>query len=692
VGGARQTFLFRAEYFMLATKVVDRFGNWTKYSWSNDEFARLNTITSGVKGSTTPVQTITVHYDAYGHIDWAKDGTRTWTYEYQGNYDLKKVTLPDGSFWKFGLGALDEGPGGPVCDIDEQVPTNSEDYFWYCWAGGTPPEGSMDAAVVHPSGATITFHFENHFQYSATQPSTYTLGLKTKTITGAGLSDATWKFDHMLSRDEVKARVHDHQDPSWLVTDQINPDKSVVRRAYGLLSAQAMLVGELHGSLVPNAGGSGEITSSTTPWVAEALSHGAPGDGGTVPRFYRELQYTYPTDAEAEPSYKARVGIDPLGVVTYFAQSYASERRLPRKLSTIKQQGVTFKTEATGFDEFARPTTTTFSSQGNAGGDFSRTEQAAYKDDKLKWVVGLPLTVKDGETGETISEAGYDSTLLLPNSQKRFGILQQTMGYNADGTLAWVADGNTNKTTFSTWYRGVPKTITFPGAVTRKATVSAVGDIESVIDELGAETKYAYDQLGRLHTITFPTEGAVWSVPTTDFAYVDALEKGLPAGHWRQTTTVGNGRTTTYFDSRWNPVLTLTEDTMDSSSRSYVVKRFDSMGRETFTGYPLSDADLSSTMGLKGVTTEYDALGRVVRTKQDGDGTETFVTTTQYLSGFQTLVTNPRSKQTTTRYQVFGEPTTSAPVYIAAPEGVTTSIVRDDYGNPSSITRSGPEG
>lgn|GEM_PF-2584063 len=65
-------------------------------------------------------------------------------------------------------------------------------------------------------------------------------------------------------------------------------------------------------------------------------------------------------------------------------------------------------------------------------------------------------------------------------------------------------------------------------------------------------------------------------------------------------------------------------------------------------------------------------------------------TTTQYLSGFQTKVTNPRGKPTITSYLTYDEPSTAWPVSIVAPGWETTSITRDAFGKPLTLTRSGP--
>ncbi|MDZ4327931.1 MAG: RHS repeat-associated core domain-containing protein [Pseudomonas sp.] len=163
---------------------------------------------------------------------------------------------------------------------------------------------------------------------------------------------------------------------------------------------------------------------------------------------------------------------------------------------------------------------------------------------------------------------------------------------------------------------------------------------------------------------------------------------GLPIGHWRHTESTGSYKKTTYFDGRFRPLLTPEEDTANAASKRYTTRAFDHDNRETFSSYP--EASATSTTSLtQGTHTTYDALGRVTSTSQN-DGPSAFVTTsTAYLSGFQTRTSNPRGQVTTVSYQAYDSPDTSAPVSIAGPDGVSTTIVRDGFGMPLSVTRSG---
>ena len=254
----------------------------------------------------------------------------------------------------------------------------------------------------------------------------------------------------------------------------------------------------------------------------------------------------------------------------------------------------------------------------------------------------------------------YDSSSALPKATYSFGFLQRTLGYNADGTLASVKDGLNNTIALSSWYRGVPQTISYPTAVQQSALVNGDGTIASTTDELGYTSSYSYDAMGRLKKVTYPTgdtnyggTAIAWNASNRTFAAVATAEYGLPAGHWTLTEQTGNGKTTTFFDAQWRPVLVLTQDSGNAASKSFVVNRYDTSGRVIFASYPVASLT-SITDTLTGMSTTYDALGRPTQVRQDSE-LGVLTTTTDYL-GFQTRVTNPRGYQTTTSFQVFDTP------------------------------------
>ncbi len=191
--------------------------------------------------------------------------------------------------------------------------------------------------------------------------------------------------------------------------------------------------------------------------------------------------------------------------------------------------------------------------------------------------------------------------------------------------------------------------------------------------------------MGRLKLIDRP---ALWTDTTYSFVPVQSTEFGLPIGHWRLTEATGTYKKSTYFDARFRPLLTREEDTANAATKRYTTRAFDHDNRETFASYPEASATSVTSLTL-GTRTTYDALGRVTSTAQDDEPSAFVTTRTDYLPGFQTRTTNPRGQATTLSFQAYDSPDTSAPISILGPDGVTTTIARDVFGMPLSVTRAG---
>jgi uncharacterized protein RhaS with RHS repeats len=165
----------------------------------------------------------------------------------------------------------------------------------------------------------------------------------------------------------------------------------------------------------------------------------------------------------------------------------------------------------------------------------------------------------------------------------------------------------------------------------------------------------------------------------------------MPTGHWRQTTHTGNARHVTIFDALRRPVVEQTLDLADvGGSMREVVKRYDAHGRLVFESDPMNTGGAAhyADAGLQGTHTTYDPLGRVTRVQQDSE-LGRLTTTTEYLSGGRTRTTDPRGNATTTTYRMLDAPDHTLPILIEHPEDVRTEIVRDVFGAPASMTRSG---
>jgi RHS repeat-associated protein len=348
---------------------------------------------------------------------------------------------------------------------------------------------------------------------------------------------------------------------------------------------------------------------------------------------------------------------------------------------------------------------------------YTRTDTITYSDNYILWVLGQEASSTNEDTGIVESKTTYNTATALPEKMYGPGTvalpgkLQQWLTYNSDGTVATAKDGNGNIITLSSWKRGIPQSIKYPatpeapaGAV-ESAVVNNMGLIDSVTDENGYKTCYTYDAMGRVATITYPSETVVgacdnsaWNITSQTFVpYATGAEYGIPAGHWKQIVSTGNARKVTYFDALWRPLVTDTYDNANiASTRSISVEAYDLNGHPAFQSYALSTLSNYGAV-VQGTRTTYDALDRVIQVEQDSELDAALgrplITTTEYLDGFQTRVTNPRGYQTLTpMYQAYDQPTYAWPRGINEPEGKFTEIYRDVFGKPTAVRRRNGDG
>ena len=362
------------------------------------------------------------------------------------------------------------------------------------------------------------------------------------------------------------------------------------------------------------------------------------------------------------------------------------------------KQGVEFVWEQLARDSYTMSTRVKrYSRVGETVRD-SRTEQTTYKHDVPKWVIGLVTSERNEELDFVTARTDYDATSLLPVTSywpypaTGTATAQQRMTYSASGVLATVRDGLNNTVTLSNWYRGVPGMVTYPDGKTQTAVIDNRGRITRVTDQNGFATNYAYDARGLLASIAHPTGDVVaWNATTLSFAKSTATEYGFPAGTWKRTVSTGTGHKTTWFDALWRPRMTREHDAADATgTQRFNAWVYDAAGRTQFVGYPRSTV-ASMASFTQGVDTEYDALDRVTATAQDSE-LGILTTTTEYLTDFVTRTTNPRLKQTLTRYQAFDDPSAAVPDLIDAPTGQRTEIRRNVLGMALWMRRNGTQG
>lgn len=638
--------MLTAEYWIVPSTVTDRFGNTVSYNWDSSDARKLNSIVA------SDGRRLDFSYSGSPIVTQISDGSRVWKYGYTSGY-LTSVQLPDGSGWSYNLGALEKS-------VSYSVSPSS------CESVGTPNSSVYTGTISHPSGATGTFQMGsvNHGRakvpkvclskggsptesYSQYPRYFAQLSLKSKQITGPGLAGLSWAYSYPTavgSWDNCTSncggtktvRVTDGQ---GRVTDH------TFGTVWSVNDGQLLTMAEGDGSTV--------LRTTTTTYAAWA-------DGGGQP-FPKEIGFS---DAEGD--------------------HFATEQFTPERERAITLQGVTFKWHANAYDAFARAIDVTKSS--TLG--YSRRELYGYQDFTNLWVLGRLNTVTDAANNQQMEGHWYD-TLARKTSDYEFGFWRGIYTYNADGTMATVTDGaqDAHKIKLTDYYRGVPRTITYPDARIKKSVVNGYGKITSLTDEAGYITNYAYDALGRLKQITYPNDTVSYSPTVVTFAQSTGSEYGVPAGHWVQRLTTGSLVEENYFDGLWRPIISRRYDSTNVAGTSrFTVRSFDEDGQPLFESYPM--ASLTTWAGqYAGTSTLRDALGRPYQILASSE-LGTLKATIDYLSGFKTRTTNPRSLATTVSYQAYDQPVDSWPVSLAGPL-YTNNITRNNYGNALIVTRSG---
>jgi YD repeat-containing protein len=682
--------LQRREFFLYPTKITDRFGNTVTYTWSTANPWRLLSIV----GSDNRTLTLTYSSSDANSIlvQSVSAGPRTWTYAYTGTVPdvrLASVTQPDLHAWQFDLLSLHRyakpTPNGVTCDAIS-LPGSSN------WTGSiTAPSGAtaqytMTSILFGRSWAQRDCKVSSEGAESIVEPYLFvSAAITSKTISGPGLpSGLAWSYaygapNHCWDPYNVPANDPDavlctSNSPTSRTTTVTEPNGAVSRYSFGNRvkgdatnpPSEGLLLTEEH------ADGVGNVLRTTT------MQYGK-GDAA-------------PYGSHQGNSLRRR------------GDWIITGQRRPQSSAVTAQQGKTFSwsvaTTCSGipycFDTRARPTNVVRTGVNTPAA--SQAEAITYDDDTTHWILGqvAARTIDGIVASSTTFDASH-----RPWKIYAFGKLGQTVTYNTNGTLATVADGNSNVTTYGSWKRGIPQSVLFADSTSRTASVDDNGWILSVTDENGYATTYEYDDMGRVKTVTYPaSDSQTWQSTTSTFAPVMSAENGLAAGHWRETvsTGLGNTRKVTLFDALWRPVLVREYDNANPTGTDrYVATAYDKAGHVSDASYPLDSTGSALTLTSaatwqfgagrpKGVRTSYDALGRPVLVQQDSE-LGVLNTTTAYLTNFQRQVTDARNNVTTEQFMAWDSPTFDWPVQVDAPEAQRTTIVRDTFGKPVSITR-----
>jgi len=165
----------------------------------------------------------------------------------------------------------------------------------------------------------------------------------------------------------------------------------------------------------------------------------------------------------------------------------------------------------------------------------------------------------------------------------------------------------------------------------------------------------------------------------------------VPSGLWKRTETTDSLLKETWFDAFWRPILDRESASDSSTTATFWRRGFDHCNRQTFAAYPLAALSGSNYLNATvGTTSTFDALDRTVSVVAAAEAPHNSVTTSFfYDTNFVTRVRDARNFETSTSFLAWDTPSTEFPTSIVAPEGQTTTILRDLFGKPRKLTRSG---
>lgn len=658
VNSGKDQGIQRQVKMLAATLVTDKSGNTVNYNYEAGG-NRLTSITS------SDGRAIDLFYDNATFpalVTRAVANGRTWTYSYRPNSQLSfdfepaphvfknqvlaSVQQPDGRSWIFNLDVMSSSPApGQDC-------TTSTDTI----------------SLTHPYGMTGTFTLAelDHRQglnwvmpYVLVCPEpdggggvsaqpVFVLGRSSimsvtdKTISGPGVPTATWTYQYEDDRGAPGSNTGSPAYTNWTIVTE--PGGSQIKYFHNWtqpVSQNGVLL-YAGGKLVRK-----EAWQSASAGPLEVDDYTIDKDGAPI---YGLPLAPAPNNMSPMPVQIAKI----------------------TRGSEWHQTANTFNW-STGAFGWGFPTQVTETSSTTPD---TRTGVTAYAHNLTNWVLGLPASVT--RNGKLLDSYTYDANGRIA-TKSQFGTIRETYTYHTavgqKGAVSTLTDSHSlaHQWTLSNWKRGQPQTTLRPDGNTLSRVVNDNGWVVSETDWRGITTGFSYNNMGWLTGVDRPA-------PFNDLT---VSYSGLGAGVV-EARTLGAKKTTITYDGMMRPTQVRTEATDASAATNFVETGYDIFGRATYQSWP------SATAGsLAGVNTTYDALSRPLTVAETV--TPFATTTTAYLAGGVTRVTDPSGAIVTTTARAFGDPDSAEPMSIVDAMGATTTMTRDIYGNVTTLSQSGTQ-
>lgn len=605
-------------------------------------------------------------------------------------FNIKGTVSPDFPLLTYFVSRI-EDPQGNYLDFTYNIPTDN--LFGH---------NHLLTKITSSDGRQVVFNYDDE---TGTRP----------ILTSVSGGGKTVRYAYVDALSNIGAKAHymsrvsysDGTDWNYKYNDQVSPVGSNPGR-YSMLSmvsplglrtdytyaykqmgvSAAELQNIITGRVVSNIGGS---TSNTHRWTYSYTKGYSPSNDVTVEsgptqcvRYEHVGSNTIPTGASAVDRGLWKIGLlvsktimaagcgSVLRTETYTwgSQNISDQNemrrynlmvenytRAPVMLSKVIQQGGSTYTTDFSYDSYGQPVSVVES------GQRSRTTTITYTRPNGLWMLGKVATQRvSGITGEVSNS--YTASGLL-SQENRYGV-KTSYAYTGDGDLASQTDANGKVTSYSNYYRGVPRKITYPDGAVESRTVNDRGTIATQTDPLGRVTSFTYDSMDRPLSVT-PPKGAAAKL---NIAY------GFGSSGVTETLTRGSYKRVRQL----NQLGQLIAQTESGGSASIVVTaQYDPSGQKVFVSHP--NYGSASTLGER---FSYDALGRLTGNTH-ADNTRVSMA----YSGNSVVITDERNNVTTQNYASYGEPGERQLLSISQPGGVLTSMAVDNLGRVTTITQGG---
>ena len=681
--------------FMQASRVENRFGQWVEYDYGAN--GRLEKIRSNDN------RTIDINYSG-NRISSINALNKTWTYSYDdsGVKTLASVTRPDNKQWTFSH--------DKTTSWSFWLPINIGKHTQFPDRGtGCTTLSGLDYPLIeitHPEGMRGEFTMNEicHGQTGVARilkpnPMGYSydsfwlpyasnlFSISKKTLIFSDNSTYTWNYEYsqnegfygtgpIQAKHRLAVNLGGFETAYLKSTTITNPDSSKFVQYFDRRkgnSAGNLLFSEVYDS-------NNNLQKRDTFEYSDGHYHGSPLTAAFV-------------DVSTS-QYSAG------DLVT--GESATRKQRQTKKIEYFSNTLDSYTTTYSGFDIYDYPQTTYESNNFNGK---KRYIKSFYYHDTTNWLLGQPSRVEvssDGINYTEVFKTSYHSASgsykSLPNYQYEFGRwFKRNESYHTSGTQAGLPklvryngasyNSNSRWMEFSNYKRGKAQTVRTPQSLSTASqyaylVVNDDGWVTKVTDFENNCTNYGYNPIGRL-TLIDPCDSR-WL--NTNISYTTTTgNDGLShvfAGMLKQTITRGNYKKSTYFDNLFRPRMTEERDISVTSGKRYVRQNYDAFNRATYQSKPA----FNSIFLNHGVTTQYDALGRVTSVDDDTiSGSVTY----QYLASNKVRVNDNKGNLTTTTYLAYGSPTQTDATYIAAPNSTNTSLNYNIFGNLTSISQGG---